>query len=311
MPALGQRFFWQSRVPTVQDMKRTGVYCWKNLVDGKVYIGSTSVSFHYRRKDHIADMRRRTHGNSYFMRAWHKYGAESFVFLIVEFCPRETCVTRETWWIAELNATDHSIGYNQRRIADSPLGTTRTIRHRHHLSKIKKNMEDTQEMIDGYKRGADARKGLVPSQETREKISSIRKQQLEPSEEREKMRKRSLDLKTADVLQKPEVRAKNIASLRSEKSRAKRSALLLGRPLSEEHRLAIKASRTPEFKKKMSQIAFGRARHDNGCYTRNGEEIANSVEAAVAEPPEDESEIIFGMAHSNLVPSMPQSPSRN
>jgi group I intron endonuclease len=88
-----------------------GIYQWKNLVNNKVYVGS-SISIKRRQLEHIARLKNQTEGNEYFQRAWNKYGPESFVFSILERCAVENRLEREQFWIDKLNSTNEKFGYN-------------------------------------------------------------------------------------------------------------------------------------------------------------------------------------------------------
>lgn len=63
---------------------KIGVYEIRNLVNGKVYIGSTIMSFHRRWDHHRSLLRGNTHKNTHLQRAWNKYGEDSFLFSILE-----------------------------------------------------------------------------------------------------------------------------------------------------------------------------------------------------------------------------------
>lgn len=48
---------------------RSGIYQWRNLVNGKVYIGSTK-NFTMRKKTHIEALRKNKHHNRHLQSAW-------------------------------------------------------------------------------------------------------------------------------------------------------------------------------------------------------------------------------------------------
>jgi group I intron endonuclease len=64
--------------------KKIGVYRIRNIVNGKVYIGSTTDSFSQRFSNHISQLNLGKHGNPHLLRSWKKYGADTFVFEILE-----------------------------------------------------------------------------------------------------------------------------------------------------------------------------------------------------------------------------------
>lgn len=101
---------------------KTGVYRWLNKVNGKSYVGSASVSLHHRRRCHLSDFSKGRHCNSYFRRAWAKYGAKAFVFQVLERCPPELCLSREQFWINQLRSSERDYGYNLCPNAGNTLG---------------------------------------------------------------------------------------------------------------------------------------------------------------------------------------------
>lgn len=77
----------------LEEFEQTGVYEIKNLVNGKVYIGSTVMSFKKRLNHHRSLLRAGTHKNQYLQRAWDKYGEENFQFSILKVV--DECCTLE------------------------------------------------------------------------------------------------------------------------------------------------------------------------------------------------------------------------
>lgn len=59
------------------------IYQIKNLVNGKIYIGSTK-DYEKRWAQHCAALNHNKHYNIYIQRAWNKYGADSFEFSVLE-----------------------------------------------------------------------------------------------------------------------------------------------------------------------------------------------------------------------------------
>jgi group I intron endonuclease len=64
--------------------KRCGIYCIKNTINNKVYIGK-SIDIHRRIKEHINMLNsKRKDENTHLMNAWYKYGANSFEYSVLE-----------------------------------------------------------------------------------------------------------------------------------------------------------------------------------------------------------------------------------
>lgn len=84
---------------------RSGVYTITNLIDNKCYIGS-SVRLGKRYVDHRSSLRDGNHKNSYLQNAFIKYGSDSFIFKIIEYCERDEVIEREQYWIDNYKKED-------------------------------------------------------------------------------------------------------------------------------------------------------------------------------------------------------------
>jgi group I intron endonuclease len=122
----------------------TGVYCIRNVKNGKRYVGSAAKSLLGRWKRHKNNLVNNRHCNTHLQRAWNKCGPEAFVFQILERCEPDRCKDRETIWIARLDATNQQKGYNVCREGRNHLGAKRSEETR---AKHKKNWQDP-----GYRR---------------------------------------------------------------------------------------------------------------------------------------------------------------
>jgi group I intron endonuclease len=100
----------------------TGVYAIRNLVSGKVYVGSASKSFEDRWKQHRNQLIGHRHFNKHLQAAWDRYGGAVFRFIVLEMCPPNLCIEREQHWIDWYRAYDRRFGYNRRPKADSNIG---------------------------------------------------------------------------------------------------------------------------------------------------------------------------------------------
>lgn len=99
---------------SLKDLDKIGVYKITNLVNGKVYIGSTEKSFVCRYATHYEKLRTNNHkGYWHLQSAVNKYGIENFEYSILEICEEtEHCIPKETEWIAIYNACNREKGYN-------------------------------------------------------------------------------------------------------------------------------------------------------------------------------------------------------
>ena len=173
---------------------KTGVYCWRNTVNGKVYVGSASVSISLRRRLHRNELRRGVHGNRHFQAAWRKYGEAAFTFEVIEECSPDDCLTREQFWIDELNATDPQRGYNICPVAGNRRGVkasdeTRAKLSAAHLGKTYSEYQRASMRVPKPPRTAEhcaamsaAQKGRVFTEEHKRKLSAGRKGKLRGEE---------------------------------------------------------------------------------------------------------------------------------
>jgi len=91
--------------------KLIGIYCFRNNVTNKVYVGS-SIDISYRKRKHLETLRANRHRNQFFQRAFIKYGEIAFSFSVLETCLREELQLREDYWIVTLNSLNKKYGYN-------------------------------------------------------------------------------------------------------------------------------------------------------------------------------------------------------
>jgi len=100
--------------------KQSGIYCIKNKVNDKKYIGK-SINILRRGKSHLNELRLNKSECSYLQNAWNKYGEDNFEFYIVEFCDKEILSQREMYYIQEYN-TKKPFGYNLTDGGDGNIG---------------------------------------------------------------------------------------------------------------------------------------------------------------------------------------------
>lgn len=88
-----------------------GIYCLKNNINNKVYVGQ-SVDILRRKKDHINRLRNNRHDNKYLQYSWGKYKENNFDFFILEECSKENLDEKEKYWINKLKSNNPEFGYN-------------------------------------------------------------------------------------------------------------------------------------------------------------------------------------------------------
>lgn len=125
--------------------RKTGVYCIRNLKNGKRYIGSAAQDLLYRWQIHRSNLRAGRHVNVYLQRAWQKHGEEAFVFEVLECCPPGRCVAQEQFWIDQYDSANPRRGYNRNPTAGSMLGFRHTEASKQKISQVGKGRKHTDE----------------------------------------------------------------------------------------------------------------------------------------------------------------------
>ncbi|HHG5664268.1 TPA: NUMOD3 domain-containing DNA-binding protein [Pseudomonas aeruginosa] len=169
------------------DLSGSGIYQIRNLVNGKRYVGS-SVRLKKRWAEHLKDLAGGDHHAKALQRAWNKYGADAFVFSVLEFCGRDVLIDREQHHL------DQGSHYNTCKFAASMLGVSPSAETRAKLSEKLKGRVFTEEHrkkisdalnekikngwsvpAESIRRSAEKRRGRKASAETRAKLSLKRK----------------------------------------------------------------------------------------------------------------------------------------
>jgi len=89
----------------------SGIYCIKNIINNKVYIGS-SVNLNGREYKHFWMLKKNKHDNQFLQNSFNKYGENSFVFEVVEECHPELLINLENYHIIKNKSNEISFGYN-------------------------------------------------------------------------------------------------------------------------------------------------------------------------------------------------------
>ena len=93
-----------------EDLLKIGVYTITNIINGKLYLGSTKVSFKERWRHHIKALKGGKHHSIKLQRAVDKYGLDNFKFEILDICDIEFVTSTEKYWLNLLNSV--VMGYN-------------------------------------------------------------------------------------------------------------------------------------------------------------------------------------------------------
>lgn len=114
--------------------KISGVYCFKNKINSKKYIGQ-SCDINRRYKRHLRELREDKSPNKILQMAWNKYGEENFEFKIIEECEEKDLDEKEIYWIKTLESHSSENGYNISWGGNAPMKNVPvTDEHRKKLS---------------------------------------------------------------------------------------------------------------------------------------------------------------------------------
>jgi len=94
--------------------KHCGIYKITNLVNQKVYIGSSKNIFHRIKYGHIYELNLNKHKNSYLQRSWNKYSSENFEFEILEMCEEDLLLEREQYHLDHYGGCISEDNYNNK-----------------------------------------------------------------------------------------------------------------------------------------------------------------------------------------------------
>lgn len=181
------------------------IYCITNLINNKIYIGST-INLRNRMYAHFNSLKANRHYNNYLQYAFNKYGIENFVVNILEECEcdQEIITLKEQHYIDIYKSYDSNIGYNLTRFVESRrvhsdesrekirianLNQTRKTHciHGHEYTEEntllypKKNKEQKQRSCKTCK-AIDANKRYLRKKEESEKLGLNKKAKKEPVE---------------------------------------------------------------------------------------------------------------------------------
>ena len=113
--------------------KKSGIYQIRNLINGKIYIGS-SVNMKARKRQHFQKLKQQKHRNPKLQNAYNKYGKANLVFEVVEIVLDKTIlIEREQYYIDTLNVVNE--GYNICPTAGNTLGVKLSEEARHNIGK--------------------------------------------------------------------------------------------------------------------------------------------------------------------------------
>lgn len=88
-----------------------GIYKIENIINNKVYIGS-SIDIEKRFYKHLWMLRKGVHDNNYLQNSFNEHGEENFKFSIIESCSEDMLIKMENFFLNLLNSSHVNYGYN-------------------------------------------------------------------------------------------------------------------------------------------------------------------------------------------------------
>ncbi len=172
-------------------MSGFGVYAIRNKVTGTIYVGSTTISFRSRRKDHWAKLNLNCHKNSRLQRSWNKYGPEAFEFVVLEEIDNPDLVLAREQHHLDIHFRKNC--YNARPVAESNRGWVPSRETRRRMSDAVRRRPPMSEAT--RRQLSESCKGLVRNPwtaESRAKMSARRMGVKKPDGFGERMRQENV-----------------------------------------------------------------------------------------------------------------------
>lgn len=154
--------------------KNCGIYCIKNLINDKIYIGQ-STNIKKRWKVHTKELNCNTHCNSYLQKAWNKYGSDNFKFYVLEKCDKKELNEKEIYYIKTLFAHCNQNGYNLTFGGEGRRGYHLTDKQKENIRNGRINFKHSKETKEYISK---IQTGRLLSDEWKENISRAHKEKI-------------------------------------------------------------------------------------------------------------------------------------
>lgn len=208
---------------------KCGVYCIKNSINNKVYVGS-SRNIYKRFKRHLNELNKNKHINEHLQRAVSNYGIDNFYICILTYSSEEELNSWEQFYIDLLDATNVHYGYNIRPRADGKAMSEATKLKLSIANKGRKRTDEQRQKMSVAGKGR-------PSQLKGKKLSEEHKQNIKNNAANNPNYGNTGRKHTEEALRK--ISQASTGRVKSDESKAKQSAQIKGRKYSIKHREAI------------------------------------------------------------------------
>jgi len=94
---------------------KSGIYKIENLVDKKVYIGS-SINVNKRQYKHFWMLRKNIHDNLHLQNSYNIHGESNFTFNVIDICNIKDLIFLENHYINTYKSNDSDFGYNLAKV---------------------------------------------------------------------------------------------------------------------------------------------------------------------------------------------------
>lgn len=186
--------------------RQSGVYILRNMVSGNFYIGS-SKNLASRRGRHMYVLRNGIKENVRIFNDCNKYGVESFIFKVIEYCDEcdlidkeqhyfELMMPRYNVWKSVYSAKGRTYTNEQLEyFKDVAHGPKNLENHSNSLKEAWKRRKEKYSPEELHKKMSAARKGIKHSEETKMNYSLLRKGKSKSESMKNKLRESRLGTK--------------------------------------------------------------------------------------------------------------------
>lgn len=158
-------------------IKICGIYCIYNIINGKIYIGS-SIDVIHRQYKHKNDLDKDNHYNDYLQNSYNKLGKDAFRFVLLEECEESSLIVSEQDWIDFCHSDNVQFGYNLAKADRSEINdltkkkmSMRLVGNKYALGY--KHTDDVKDIIRKANLGNKHSLGYKHPPEFSEKISKV------------------------------------------------------------------------------------------------------------------------------------------